>query len=277
VAEHGGHDMAGHGEHVGSVAGLPIASRAPDRDGLKLDVLHIPFGPVLPYWPAGLRLSLTVQGDVVQEATVERLGISSAGPSFWDEPVLRLLAGRPVDVGQVTRRRAAAHLDSTVRLLGVAGWDAAACASAILRDRVLDGEPGGQLRRDFDRLRNRVLRSRTLRRMTSGLGVLDGPTANRLGVSGPAASAAGDVFDRLGQWLQSTADDLGRVDDGSPSADVEGPRGRLDGEEPPSAALLDALPPMVVGAELAGVRLIVASLDPDLAELAHVTEAVERG
>ena len=274
---HGGHDMAGHHEHMGPVAGLPMASRAPDRDGLKLDVLHVPLGPVLPYWPAGLRLSLTVQGDVVQEAAVELLGIADAGPSFWDEPVLRVLAGEPVQEGQVARRRAAAHLDSLVRLLGVAGWDAPTLASAALRDRVLDGEPSGPLRQDFGRLRRRVLRSRRLRWMASGLGVLDVTIVNRLGVSGPAGIAAGDVLARVGQWLRAVADDLTRVDDGSPAADLDGPRGRLDGGQPPSVALLEALPALVVGAELAGVRLIVASLDPDLAELRRVHEVVAHG
>jgi hypothetical protein len=277
MAGHGGHDMSGHHEHMGSVAGLPMASRAPDRDGLKLDVLHVPLGPVLPYWPAGLRLSLTVQGDIVQEAAVERLGIADAGPSFWDEPVLRLLAGEKVHAGQVARRRAAAHLDSLVRLLGVAGWDAPALASATLRDRVLDGEPSGPLQRDFDRLRRRVLRSRTIRRMASGLGVLDVTMVSQLGVSGPAGIAAGDVLARLDQWLRAVADDLTRIDDGSRAADVDGPRGRLDGGQPPSAALLEALLALVVGAELAGVRLIVASLDPDLSELRPVHEVVAHG
>ena len=61
--------------------------------------------------------------------------------------------------------------------------------------------------------------------------------------------------------------DLARVDDRSWVADVEGPRGRLDREEPPAVALLAVLPELLVGAELAGVRLIVASLDPDVAEL----------
>lgn len=59
-AAHGGHDM-------GIVAGLPMAERADDRDGLRLDRLHVPLGPVLPDWPSGLVLRLELQGDVVHE------------------------------------------------------------------------------------------------------------------------------------------------------------------------------------------------------------------
>ena len=267
--EMGGHEMSGgHEHHMGAVAGLPMADRAPDRDGLKLDVLHVPLGPVLPYWPPGLRLSLAVQGDVVQAAVVETVGLAVSGPSFWDQPAVQALAGDHVRVGDIARRRAASHLDSLMRLLGVAGWEGPAMRCAVLRDRVLAGEPAGPLTAMFRPLGRRVAGSRVLRRMTEGLGELDGRACDRAGVSGPAAVAAGDVWARLQQWVRSTLEDLARSDDDSWAADVEGPRGRLDRAEPPSLALLGVLPELLVGAELAGVRLIVASLDPDLAELA---------
>lgn len=41
----GGHDV--HMMHSGDVAGLPMADRAPDRDGLTFDALHVTLGPVL--------------------------------------------------------------------------------------------------------------------------------------------------------------------------------------------------------------------------------------
>lgn len=277
---HAGDDMGGHGHvghDMGPVAGLPMAGRAPDRDGLKLDVLQVPLGPVLPFWPAGLRLALVVQGDVVQEARVEPLVLGQDGHPFWDEPVLRVLAGESVSIGEVSRRRAASHLDSLMRLLGVAGWEVAAVRCASLRDRALAGEPAAVLSADFSGLQRMVSRSRTLRAMISGLGVLDGPAADRYGVSGPAATAAGDVVDRLGQWIRATGDDLNRMEDPSPAMTVEGPRGRLDRDEPPSSALLAALPSLVVGAELASARLIVASLDPDISELPLVREVAARG
>ena len=262
---------------MGAVAGLSMAGRAADRDGLKLDVLHVPLGPVLPYWPAGLRLSLAVQGDVVQDVTVATVGVDGAGSSFWDEPVLRALAGERVSAGEIARRRAASHLDSLVRLLGVAGWDGPALRCAVLRDRALAGEPAGPLTETFRPLGRRLARSWVLRRMTDGLGELDGRACYRAGISGPAAIAAGDVWARLQQWVRSTGDDLARLDDRSPVTDVEGPRGRLDWAEPPTVALLGVLPRLLVGAELAGVRVIVASLDPDVAELSAQPAVTARG
>ncbi|MET8824179.1 hypothetical protein [Streptomyces rochei] len=50
--------------------------------------------------------------------------------------------------------------------------------------------------------------------------------------------------------------------------ELTGPRGRLDGPQPPSQALLDILPELLTGTEFACARIIVASLDPDIEELA---------
>jgi hypothetical protein len=271
-------DMPGGHEHdLGMVAGMPMAGRAADRDGLRLDVLHVPVGPVLPYWPAGLRLRLALQGDVVQQVAVEVVGVPShpAGLPFWDEPVLRALSGERVTAGEVARRRAASHLDSLARLLGVAGWDAPAVRCAVLRDRALAGEPAAPLSTGFAPLARRVDRSRLLRRMTRDLGVLDAGTVDRYGLTGPSAIPGGDVWARLRRWLAAVAADLARSDDGSPAPDTEGPRGALDGGTPPSRALLDVLPPLLHGAELGGARLVVASLDPDLSEL--VPAALQAG
>ncbi|MHB1873749.1 MAG: hypothetical protein ACYCPF_02680 [Streptosporangiaceae bacterium] len=62
--------------------GLPMAGRGDDRDGLRLDRLHLRLGPVLPDWPAGLAVRLTLQGDVIQQAEPEAL--YGGGGSFWD-------------------------------------------------------------------------------------------------------------------------------------------------------------------------------------------------
>ena len=45
--------------------GIPLAEGAEDRDGLEMDVLHLPLGPVLAHWPAGVVLRVTLHGDVV--------------------------------------------------------------------------------------------------------------------------------------------------------------------------------------------------------------------
>src|SRR5258708_27816729 len=97
-AAHHGHDMGGmdmgggaHDSHdmdgmdMGGMvmpAGLRMAGRGADRDGLKLDQLHVPLGPVLPDWPAGLVVHVTLQGDVVQLAEAHALVPRPAGPSW---------------------------------------------------------------------------------------------------------------------------------------------------------------------------------------------------
>ena len=101
--EHGGHEHGGHGGHDHGMqmpGGLMMADRAPDRDGLKLDVLHVALGPVLPAWPSGLVMVVDLQGDVVQTAAVRVLAGSGDSASFWTGGGNDLVTGR---------RRAAAH------------------------------------------------------------------------------------------------------------------------------------------------------------------------
>ncbi len=89
-------------------------------------------------------------------------------------------------------------------------------------------------------------------------------------MTGPALVADGDAYDRLRSWLDEIERGLEALDDERPLGphDFTGPRGRLDGPQPPSRALLDILPELLTGAEFACARIIVASLDPDLDELA---------
>ncbi|MFD0541347.1 hypothetical protein ACFQY7_53545 [Actinomadura luteofluorescens] len=126
-----------------------MADRADDRDGLKLDVLHVPLGPVLSYWLAGLRVDLTLQGDVVQEAEVT--AVDTGGGTFWTED-----------------RQAASRLDGLSRLLHVAGWQAAGERAAVLRDDALDGPADDALTRRFASFARMVGRSRALGWMTRG-------------------------------------------------------------------------------------------------------------
>jgi hypothetical protein len=267
---HHGHDMSGM--DMGGMempGGLPMADRGADRDGLRLDQLHVPLGPVLPDWPAGLVVHLTLQGDVVQHAEAQILGPGGGG-SFWDEPWRRAAAGEPVTTGEAVRRCAASYLDSLGRFLGVAGWDDAATVARRLRDDALAGVPGSRLRPAARRAVRRVARSRTLAWLTRGLGVLLPDDAAAAGVRGPALRAAGDVTARYRRWCAELAEAVGALEDGSPlgAAGPEPARGPLGDTHSPSAGLLAALPSLLDGAELAAARLIIASLDPDLDELA---------
>jgi len=269
---HGGHH--GHAGHdMGLVEGLPMADRADDRDGLRLDVLHVPLGPVLADWPAGLILRLALQGDVVQEVTVEPVATPpSPRPPFWNEPWLRASRGEHISRGDAARRLCAAHLDSLGRFFAVAGWDDMAARTRPVRDRALAGAAAAELTSLVCPLIRRARRSRTLRWLTTGLGALPAEQARRRGVTGPALVADGDAYSRMLVWLDAVGRSAAACDvtEALDPAEVVGPRGRLDTPVPPSKALLDSLPRLLEGTEFACARIIVASLDPDLDELTHV-------
>ncbi|WP_325176312.1 hypothetical protein [Streptomyces liliifuscus] len=278
-ADHSGHDMhSGHHGHAGHdmgglVEGLPMADRADDRDGLRLDVLHVPLGPVLADWPAGLILRLALQGDVVQEVTVEPVAAPpSPRPPFWDEPWLRATAGEHVSRGDAARRLCAAHLDSLGRFFAVTGWDDMAARTRYVRDRALAGAAAAELTPLVRPLIRRAQRSRTLRWLTTGLGTLPAEQARQRGVTGPALVADGDAYSRMLVWLDAVGRSAAACDaaEALDAAEIVGPRGRLDTPVPPSRALLDSLPRLLEGTEFACARVIVASLDPDLDELTHV-------
>ncbi|QFG25342.1 hypothetical protein [Actinomadura sp. WMMB 499] len=173
-----------------------MADRGDDRDGLRLDVLHVPLGPVLPDWPAGVRLDVALQGDVVQEAHVTVL---ESAPGYWRD-------GR------------ARRLDAVARLLRVAGWDAAAERAAVLRDAAPAEEDAAFCRR--------VARSRTLRWMTRGVGVRDGRDVHdRLSgwldeIAGGEGAADGEPVEVLPELV--AGEELGRARLIVASVDVDG-------------------------------------------------------
>jgi hypothetical protein len=277
-----GHDMPGmdmgHMDmdmDMGTPAGLPMARRGEDRDGLTLDRLHVPLGPFLPDWPAGLVIRLVMQGDVIQQAEAEAAGLAAGTASFWTEPWRRAAAGEPVTTGAAARRRAAAHLDSLARFLFVAGWDGAAATARVLRDDALGSGRAPGLGPAVRRLARRVGRSRVLAWSTRGMGTLLPGEAAAAGMSVAALSDGGDVTARYRRWCGELSGAAAVFDDASPldPAVLAPPRGRADGTRAPSAALLAALPRLLEGAEFAAARLIVASLDPDLDEVSPAVGA----
>jgi hypothetical protein len=259
--DHHAHQMShlqlgGAGHHGGDMAmpgGLMMAGRAADRDGLRLDALQVTLGPVLADWPAGLVITATVQGDVVQAADARVLD-AVGQPSFWN-------------AGDVDRRHAAAHLDSLGRLLAVVGWPAMAYRVRRLRDGALGEEPAEMVRAGLAAVDRRMRRSWTLRSSTDGLGVLTPGMVRDLGVTGPAVSAVdsgGDATARWQHWLAETDALLaGRI-----PAEGSGPRGL--GGRAASAALLAAASQLMVGLDIGGARIVLASFDPDPDEVVPV-------
>jgi hypothetical protein len=156
-------------DHMAGPDGIPMADRAPDRDGLKLDQLTLPLGPALPLWPPGLVIHTRLQGDVIQEARIESLGGQSP---YW------------------TRHPVAQHLDSCTRLLTLCGWPEAAAQAEHLRDEALSDTPELAPRQEWAR---RVRRSHPLRWLLTGIGrTTDAP-----------AALAGDALDRLNHRLDA--------------------------------------------------------------------------
>lgn len=216
--------------------GVPMAGRAEDRDGLMLDQLHVPLGPLLPDWPAGLAVRTTLQGDVIQEATVDVVVPADADVEpFWTR-----------------HRQAARRLDSCARLLAVAGWPDAAATARRLRDDALSGVCGPGAARSPARWARRVRGSKTLRWSLSGVGAVP-DTAH------PPAALRGDVLNRLYHWLDSAEQVPGTPDPAGSGPDSAGE----------TRWALDALPALLEGTELAGARLLVASLELDLDAVAR--------
>ncbi|WP_046470288.1 hypothetical protein [Allosalinactinospora lopnorensis] len=243
---------SGHNGDMMMPGGVPMADRAEDRDGLMLDQLHIALGPALPDWPSGLSLRLVIQGDVVQDAEASTVGEpTEATVAYWDAPVVDA-DGHPDSL----RARAAGALDSMQRLLSVAGWPSAALSGRRLRDALLSTDPQTLPPRDLVRWLRRVRRSRMLRWSTNGLGEITGDTA---------AWMRGDATDRWSRWLDEV--EFAAVAEGGGAAPPPDPRASAALRAQSTRAALRLLPSLLIGQELAAVRLIVASVDPDLGTL----------
>ena len=88
--EHGGHDHGGHdhGGHDHGASGfmsmIEVTKDLPrSADGLQMDWLEVPFGPVFPGLPGGLKLTLTLDGDGVTEGQATSLvGVTSEGENI---------------------------------------------------------------------------------------------------------------------------------------------------------------------------------------------------
>ncbi|WP_299441150.1 hypothetical protein [uncultured Phycicoccus sp.] len=246
--DHGGHEGMGHGSHEGmdhgdmemAPDGIPLAGGTEDdRDGLEMDALPVRLGPVLPHWPAGLVLDVTLHGDLVTGGAARFLGAGAEDlPAAPDPAVL-----------------AARHCDDVVAVLALAGWDGGAALARAARDTLLERH-GGDARDTLLDLRYRVARSRTLRWSLGGVGVVSAPLAARHGLP---ERAVGDCHDRVLALVDRTIA-TARVYGGLGSATPVDPADVDDAAGVP----VQALGPLVTGYDLAVARLVVASLGTPL-------------
>ncbi len=238
---------------------IPLAEGGADRDGLGLDVLHVPLGPVLPHWPAGLVLRCALQGDVITQAAVDVYGaapdnaaVDTAAP---DSAPADRRQRQALDEEQLRRGVAVRRCDSAGRLLAVAGWNDAAASAWRTRDALATGAVLADCTPAVDRLARRVWRSVSLRWLLRDLGVVPVSTTPE----SETAASSHDVLDRLRVWI----DDAHALVRGDASPGPDRPAERRER----TVALLDAMPGLVTGLDLAAARLVVASLDVDTAAL----------
>ncbi|GAA2018374.1 hypothetical protein GCM10009756_03320 [Pseudokineococcus marinus] len=252
-------------------AGLDLAGGEDDlRDGLEMDVLRVPLGPVLPDWPAGLVLRTVLSGDVVVRARVEVLAGAAARRDSADD------ARRGDDVAR--------RLDAAAQVLRLAGADDVAARAVHLRDAALPAglrslsprsapSPSGlrslltssrgagaeeahEVRGEAARLRGRVERSRVLAWALREADVATSSPTSGAESDAAQASAPGDLRDVGLDARRRTRDDvrtllLGLLD---PDARDDDPGRR-------TRAALEALPERLVGVDVVTARLLVAALD----------------
>lgn len=295
----GPYGQGGTGMTGGVPYGRPMAELAPDRDGLRLDVLPLRIGPFLPGLPTGLLLDIGWAGDVVVAASVGS-GVSWTGASRPPRDVRPLLRPfiraltEPVSVAELEMARARDHLRWLADALVIHGLPA--LAGRVLRlVATLSPAHAGKVRD----LAEVISRSQILRWSAGGVGRVDPRRLSGLAV-GPVARSAGlredsrledpsyrglgfeplatDRVDAAGRWRYRWAEAVqslelsGRAGDirTEPSGRVESPRGLLERGSAPSARLLALLPSLLEGSSWGDAVTTIVSLDLDLEEIAAV-------
>jgi hypothetical protein len=290
----GPYGQGGSGMTGGTPYGRPMAELGPDRDGLQLDVVPVPLGPLFPPLPAGLVLDLKVAGDVVIEAEVAEAtsgrppatGLAPASSAF-----VRALS-EPVSIVELELARARDHLRWVSDALIAQGLSALGLRALRLAHDVRPGQ-GDRIRTFATRLGRTGLFRWSLPRVDSfgkdvmslaGLGL--GPVARAAGLAedvrmeDPSYQALGfapfvaDRNDPAGRWqvrLEEAARALelaARAGERMTTAigRVESPRGRLEPGDSPTHRALELIPALLPGLGWGDAISTLVSLDLDLDE-----------
>ncbi|MFI7585109.1 hypothetical protein ACH9DO_15140 [Kocuria sp. M1N1S27] len=269
--DHGGHGGMDHGGHEGmdhegmdhgdmdmAPAGIPLAQGGEDRDGLEMDVLHLPLGPVLPFWPAGLVLRCSLQGDVVvdAEASVVDAEVDHAEDDAEDDAGSGAAGATGPRPGPAFA--AAVRCDRAEALLALAGAEDAAARARRARDALLRGDEDAA-RDAVERLDRTVRRSWLLRSSLRGVLTLD---RSDLEGHGLPPHCRGDAHDRLLSLVERAREAIGGAEPVLADGRVV-PVPADDRGVPWAGVPWTVVPQLVTGLELASVRLAVASLDLD--------------
>ena len=205
-------DSHEHGHHGDMMA----ISGSPGSDGLVMEALETIVGPLAGPLPGGLTVKVRLAGDVVGECRVDALlhaqEISLDRPpdalaqAAW-RAAMSAASGeppaRPWDaVAAVELERAVSHVAWLRTLARLLGWatlvDGCTAGLAALAASRRDGATAAQdLDRSLDALASlgAAVRGRRMAARTRGRAVVDADTAAALGLTGPAARAAGHAQD----------------------------------------------------------------------------------
>ena len=293
----GPYGQGGKGMTGGVPYGRPLAERAPDRDGLELDQLHVGIGPFFPPFPPGLVLDVKLQGDVVQAAAVDGNAFAGSGTSAGMAPhalgrFVRALT-RPVPVAELELARARHHLLWLGHALRVHGLGALGRRAYRLAWHIQPDHAGPVAA--FGRC---LEWTRFLSWATAGIGVTSaaslapvapGPVSRAAGIAqdarllDPAYAALGFTpviqheGDARARWRQRVAEAVQALELAARAAGrsttavgrVEAPRGTLTADASPAAGLLALVPLLLAGLEWGDAVTTLVSLDLDLEEAAH--------
>ncbi|KZS76545.1 hypothetical protein A4G29_03200 [Mycobacterium kansasii] len=232
--DHSAHQHMHHGAMDMAPAGIALAKGGDDRDGLEMDVLHLRLGPVLRYWPVGLVVRCSLQGDVLTQAEA------------W---VVDKEVGGHVPPPGPRSHVAARHCDHVVDLLALAAWPGAAAIARTTRDELLSDADARHAASLLNTLHGKLRRSRTLRWSLRDIASLTPEDCKTLEL--PTA-LAGDCYDRLLAQVDMARHALANTTDPSGVATA-------------ATSVLDALPHLVSGLDIGAARLVIASLGIDTA------------
>ena len=277
---------------------MPMPPQPDIRDGLNLDPYTARFGPYLPLLPPGLVLELTLQGDVVQSATVIRPPYAPG--AALAEPFRRALT-EPVAIATLERLRAGHHLRCVAQVLALLQLPSRAERCRRMAHAVESGKNADIAGLHLHR---RLRRSGSLRAIPTGLGRVAADEAVALGgvvqrAAGkpadarldrapyqalgfePVVQGAGTARARVDQWLAEATQSLALVraagDATIHGAALEGPCGRVSRDEPEPAAAPD-LAQRLPGLEWGQALLLLASFDrAALVRMLPVAEAKDDG
>ena len=276
----GDHGQGGKGMMMGKPYGRAMGMTGEDiRDGLQLGSTMVSMGPFLDWMPPGLRLSITLQGDVIQHLSCKAPNMPGLD---LDEVFLNALT-KPVPLAAIEIARAQHHLRAVADLLFLLELDSYGRQALWVAKDAEAGRP-----QTVHRLERSLRRTGLFLWALGGVGKLskdnvsgfglvaraagreedarqNDPSYRKLGftaVTGKRGDAASACLQRLAEAAQALelaerAGDLMR----EPGSPLEGPRGIVRREK--TSAWQELLEEQAVGMAWDAFVTLLVSLDID--------------